>query len=357
MPVSRSRPSSPGRATRRCGCTAPRSSRSRPRSPPASASGSCATTARASPGPGSLDADVVAETLGEARDNAAFAEPDECVGLAEPDGVAPVPFDPFDPAVAALRPRAQDRARPRARGAGSAPATLASPACGSRPSPTPTGRAAVATSTGIAAAGRSACCSMGVLALAADGDETYTGSGSTVALRPDELDLDEAVGDAVDAGDPPVRRPRRCRRSGWPSCSSPAWRPPSWACSAATLTGDRVLKGRSPFADRVGDADRRARRSPSSTTPPITARSRPRCSTARAWPAAATCSSTAACSRASSTTAPDGSAGRPAQHRLGRPGRVVHPGRRVPGARRHARRRHPRRAGRRRRRPACSCSR
>src|SRR3954462_10905899 len=38
---------------------------------------------------GSLEPDVVAEALADARDNAAFAEPDEWLGLAEPDGVEP----------------------------------------------------------------------------------------------------------------------------------------------------------------------------------------------------------------------------------------------------------------------------
>ena len=42
---------------------------------------------------GSLDADVIAETLDEARDNAGFASPDEWVGLAVPDGVAPADLD------------------------------------------------------------------------------------------------------------------------------------------------------------------------------------------------------------------------------------------------------------------------
>ena len=37
---------------------------------------------------GTLDADVMAETLAEARDNATFATDDEWLGLAEPDGLA-----------------------------------------------------------------------------------------------------------------------------------------------------------------------------------------------------------------------------------------------------------------------------
>ena len=42
---------------------------------------------------GSLDPDVVGETLEEARDNAGFASDDEYVGLAKPDGVTPADLD------------------------------------------------------------------------------------------------------------------------------------------------------------------------------------------------------------------------------------------------------------------------
>ncbi|HUI02757.1 MAG TPA: DNA gyrase modulator, partial [Acidimicrobiales bacterium] len=48
---------------------------------------------------GSLDESVIAQTLADARDNTAFATPDEHVGLAEPDGVAPVALDLWDDAV------------------------------------------------------------------------------------------------------------------------------------------------------------------------------------------------------------------------------------------------------------------
>ena len=42
---------------------------------------------------GTLDLDVLAETLAEARDNVAFATPDEWCALAEPDGVAHADLD------------------------------------------------------------------------------------------------------------------------------------------------------------------------------------------------------------------------------------------------------------------------
>ena len=42
---------------------------------------------------GSLDEEVIADTLQEARDNAGFATPDEFLGLAEPDGVPAAELD------------------------------------------------------------------------------------------------------------------------------------------------------------------------------------------------------------------------------------------------------------------------
>lgn len=200
---------------------------------------------------GSLDPDVVADAVADARDNAAFAEPDEWVGLAEPDGVPVVAFDPFDASVGLLPAdrkielaleleRMVRSGDPRISGVRVASFTDNS------------GRAAVASSTGIAVTGRSAWCSMGVLALAADGAETTTGSGSTVGFRPDDLDLSEAADDAVQ---------RAVRLFGAAPASSQRLTivlEPRLAASivgllGSTLSGDRVLKGRSPFADRRGE--------------------------------------------------------------------------------------------------------
>ena len=210
------------------------------------------TTARASPGPAASTTTSSPTRSAEARDNATFAEPDEWVGLASPDGVAPVPFDAFDPAVAALPAerkielaleleRMVRGGDPRITGVRVASFSDSS------------GRFAVATNTGIAGAGRGAWCSMGVLALANDGDETYTGNGSTVGFSPDDLDLDEAAGDAV------LRCTRLFGATAVPSQRLAIVLEPRLAASVVgllggTLTGERVLKGRSPFADRTGEA-------------------------------------------------------------------------------------------------------
>ena len=49
---------------------------------------------------GSFDADVVRDLVAEARDNAAFAQDDDRVGLAVPDGVPAVAVDRVDGSVA-----------------------------------------------------------------------------------------------------------------------------------------------------------------------------------------------------------------------------------------------------------------
>lgn len=201
---------------------------------------------------GTLEADAIADALTDARDNASFAEPDEWVGLAEPDGIAPVPFDAFDPSVASMPPSQKiDLALELERlvRAGDSRITGVRVATFSDSS----SRFAVATSTGIAGAGRGAWCSMSALALAEDGDETYTGGGSTVGFRPEDLDLAEAADDAV------LRATRLFGAKPVPSQRVTIILEPRMAATIAsllgsTLTGERVLKGRSPFGDRVGEA-------------------------------------------------------------------------------------------------------
>ena len=210
-----------------------------------------------------------------------------------------MPFDAFDPAVASLpADRKIELSRARAHGPGGDPRiTGVRFALFSDSS----GRFAVATNTGIAGAGRGAWCSMGVLALANDGDETYTGNGSTVGFRPDDLDLDEAAGDAV------LRCTWLFGATAVPSQRLAIVLEPRLAASVVgllggTLTGERVLKGRSPFADRRGEAI---------ASPPLTVVDDP--TDHRSYGAetydgeglrAATRWSSTACSRASSTTAP-----------------------------------------------------
>jgi PmbA protein len=199
---------------------------------------------------GSLDDDVVAEVLAEARDNVAYAQAEPWVGLADPDGVEPPAIDLWRDGLAeqpierkvglVLELERAVRARDR-RVSGVRTAQWADGA----------GEGAVATSTGISVAGRSTFCHLSVLALATDGAETKTGYGVSVGREPDDVDLDEAAEDAVD-------RAIRLLGAVQPGSSSvtlvlePRMAATLLGVVAGTLNGESVLKRRSPFADRVG---------------------------------------------------------------------------------------------------------
>ena len=200
---------------------------------------------------GSLDDEVIAEVLAEARDNVRYAQPEPWVGLAAPDGVEPPPIDLWREGLAAqpterkvdlaLELERAVRARdPRISGV-----RTAQWADGA-------GEGAVATSTGIAVAGRSTFCHLSVQAIARGADdETTTGYGVSVGREPDDLDLDEAADDAVD-------RATRLLGAVQPASGTvtlvlePRMAATLLGVVAGTLNGEAVLKQRSPFADRVG---------------------------------------------------------------------------------------------------------
>ena len=200
---------------------------------------------------GSLDPAVVADVLAEARDNAAYAQPEPWVGLAEPDGVEPPDIDLWRDELAAMpTERTVDLALEleravRARDRRVVGVRVAQWGDGS-------GVGAVVTSTGISVAGRSTYCHLSAQALAEDGGETKIGYGVSVGRGPGDVDLAEA---AVDAAD---------RAAGLLGAVQPASGTvtlvlePRMAATllgvvAGTLNGEAVLKGRSPFADRVGE--------------------------------------------------------------------------------------------------------
>ena len=201
---------------------------------------------------GTFDEGVVLDTLAEARDNARFGEPDEWLGLAEPDGVPAVDQDLWRDELAQFAPSAKvelalalERAvvdrDPRIKGVRTAVYSDSA------------AEAAVATSTGIEVGGRGTSCWLQVTALAEQGDETKTGVGIDVGRGPSDLDVDEAAEDAVTRA---VRlfgaRPVRSQRLA--IVLEPRLAASIVGLAGGTLTGERVLKGRSPFGDRLGQA-------------------------------------------------------------------------------------------------------
>ena len=198
----------------------------------------------------SLDPEIVAETLAEARDNRPFAEPDPYTGLAEPDGVVPPTMQlvrpgnattPLDDKIAlAVDLERRVRADQRISGIRTSSYTDAS------------GTSAIVTSTGISATGSSTIAFLSVLALAADGDAAVTGAGLTVGREPGDLDVDEAATDAIDrvVGKLGSTKPESATVT---LLLEPRMTVGILGTIAGMLSGERVAKGRTPFADRMGD--------------------------------------------------------------------------------------------------------
>jgi PmbA protein len=200
---------------------------------------------------GTLEPDAIAEVLAEARDNATFGTDDEHLGLAEPDGAVPADLDLFRPELAevpteakvdlALELERRVKARdPRIKGV-----RVSMYGDG-------IGEAAVVTSTGIRAHSRSSRCYLSVQALAVEGDETQIGSGVSVGRTLADLDIDEAAADAAD------RATRLLGSRKAPSQKLTIVLDPDVTSAflgiiGGTLNGEAVLKGRSLFANRVGE--------------------------------------------------------------------------------------------------------
>jgi len=201
---------------------------------------------------GTLDADVMAETLAEARDNATFATDDEWLGLAEPDGLAVPALDLYRESLTRVSTdakidlaleleRAVRAADPRITGVESADYADG------------VSEGAVVSTTGIRTYGRETSCYVAAHCVATDGDDTQTGFGFSVGRTLDDLDVSVAAGDAA-------RRATRLLGATKPASGrvtvvlDPYVTAQFLGIIGSTLSGEAVLKGRSLFADRLGES-------------------------------------------------------------------------------------------------------
>jgi PmbA protein len=201
---------------------------------------------------GSLDPDVVAETLAEARDNAGFASPYDWVGLASPDGMAPASLELWNESLASFPPEEKVRLalelEAAVRAGDSRIRQVESAEWGDSAF-----ESAVATSTGIAARTRRTACYLSTYAVAGQGSETQTGGGYSVGRAPAELDLAKAAADAVERSTRLLgaTKPRSAHLT---VVLEPRITATLLSILAGTLQGEAVSKGRSLFADRMGEA-------------------------------------------------------------------------------------------------------
>jgi PmbA protein len=149
---------------------------------------------------GSLDPAVVADTVADARDNAAFGARDEFYGLASPEEFAGIEATELDlwreelltvptaekVALAIELEAATKAIDPRIRG-------LRSASYGDTAA-----ESAIVTSLGVEVVTRRTVCSCSAFAMATDGNETQTGGGFSMGRAFTDLDLDKAAHDAAE---------------------------------------------------------------------------------------------------------------------------------------------------------------
>jgi PmbA protein len=200
---------------------------------------------------GTLEESVIKQTLADARDNATFATADEHVGLASPDGVAPASLELWDDEVlrtpSAVKVEMALELERRARSADVRVRQVAFADYGDMAA-----EAAVASSTGITATARRTVSSVAVETIAGADTDSQTGVGFSAGRGPGDLDLDRAVADAVERSTRMLGATKA--RSGKCAVVLDARVTSTLlAVVSSALSGEAVTKGRSFFADRVGE--------------------------------------------------------------------------------------------------------
>ena len=200
---------------------------------------------------GSLDESTVADALRDARDNARFATEDEYVAFARPDGVAPVNQRLLDESVASTPlddkiamaidlERLVRNGDPRIRQVDAAYYSDY------------VVEAAMLSTVGVRATYARSGAYVSVEAIASDGAADQTGTGLSAGRSPQDLDITVAAADAV-------RRATRMLGATRPTTQrttvvfDPRGTATFLALIGRSLSGDEVVRGRSFFADRLGE--------------------------------------------------------------------------------------------------------
>jgi PmbA protein len=197
---------------------------------------------------------VVADTVADARDNAAFGARDEFYGLASPDEFAGIEATELDlwreellavptaekVALAIELEAATKAIDPRIRG-------LRSASYGDTAA-----ESAIVTSLGVEVVTRRTVCSCSAFAMATDGNETQTGGGFSMGRAFTDLDLDKAAHDAAErsvrllgATQPHSRR--------LPVILDPQVTRSLLSLIGSALSAEAMQRGRSMFVGHVGE--------------------------------------------------------------------------------------------------------
>lgn len=200
---------------------------------------------------GSLDEELLAETLAEARDNARFATPDPDVALPDPDGVEAHELDLWGGddsssleekiSLAIELERAVRAADSRIRNVEST--DYAESAV----------EVSLASTRGVASSSRRSTFSLSTNAVAGEGDDTQTAWAASAGRSYSSLDVDRVVREAVTRATRLLgaRKPHSGRID---VVLEPRVSATLLSILGGTLSGESVLKGRSMFAGRLGES-------------------------------------------------------------------------------------------------------
>ncbi len=201
---------------------------------------------------GTLDRDSIAKAIEEARDNSRFGTPDEFAGVAEPDGVEPPMMSsqwshellttPMEKKIELARDleRLTRRFDKRIRSLNSS--NYGESAFAS----------AIINSNGIERYSEATYCWAYAHALAGEGDESQSGFGMSAAKNFAEIDIEFAANEAASKATRMLgaRKPNSMRTM---VIFEPEVSRSFTSIVAGTLSAERVQKGRSLFANRIGE--------------------------------------------------------------------------------------------------------
>ena len=194
---------------------------------------------------------LLQDVLEEARDNARYSEPDDHHLLARPDGRAAADLDLWHDHLAATPEREKiDLALELERQVRSADPRVRSVRQASYGDSM--GEAAVCSTAGIRSWSRGTYCYLSASALATQGEETQVGAAADTGRVPEALDLERVGADAAARATRLLgaTKPKSKRLS---IVLEPRLSAALLGVLGGTLTGQAVQRGRSPFADRMGD--------------------------------------------------------------------------------------------------------
>jgi PmbA protein len=196
-----------------------------------------------------LDETAVKEALEEARDNAAFSSPDEFAGLAEPDRVAPSDTDFWRDDLASFPTEekialAIELERMILAGDSRIKAVPQSGWGDIR------SESALVSSAGISVTSRRTACTASAYCLA--GEENQTGFGFAIGRTFGDIDIEAAARDAIERGTR-LLGAKKGQSTKLTVVFDPYVTAQVLGILGGTLSGEAVLKGRSLFANRVGE--------------------------------------------------------------------------------------------------------